>query len=53
MTNSASFELRESSTAASSPALFLRRSSKVGMDRPGANYEVDESLPLDLEEETS
>ena len=44
MANSASCELRESSAAASSSVLFLRRPSKVGTDRPGAG--VYKSLPL-------
>ena len=51
MANSASFELRESSAAASSSVLFLKRSSNVRTDRPGAG--VDQSLPLYMEVATS
>ena len=47
MVNSDSFELRESSAAASSFVLFLRRSSKVEMNR--IDYEMNESSPMSLD----
>ena len=49
MANSDNFELKEFSAAASSSALFLRRSSKVEMDR--ADCGVDESPPVSLDSE--